>query len=119
MKLKDALLEVGQWSGPYTNFTGRNPALFSSYNVGYRPMPGNKVDDKLTATLDADIESQLIDQAIDKLYHEYPELIKDKKVRRHHINMLLGKITSGEIDSIIDVDNFAKRLWKKKKIKMQ
>ena len=118
MKLRDALLrEDGQWTGPYTNFHGQAPALFSSYNKGYNPTPGNKVDDQLTRTLDADTETQLIDQAIEMLFNNYPNLVKDKQIRRHHINMLLGKITSGSVDDVVDADAFIKRLWKKKKIK--
>tara|TARA_R110000744_G_scaffold9052_8_gene29485 strand:+ start:2873 stop:3223 length:351 start_codon:yes stop_codon:yes gene_type:complete len=114
MKLKDVLLRE---DGPYTNYHGQSHAIFSSYNTGYKPTPGNRAPDKLTATLDADIERQLIDQAIDLLFNDYPNLMKDKQIRRHHVNMLLGKITSGEVADLIDVDNFIKRLWKNKKIK--
>ena len=117
MKLKDILNEAG-YTGPYTNFHGRAPALFSAYNVGYRPTPGNNVDDQLTRTLDADRESQIIDRVIDKIYHEYPELVKNKKIKRHLIQILVGKITSGEKPTNVDISNIVKKLWKDKKVKV-
>jgi len=117
MKLIDILNEAG-WTGPYTNFHGRAPALFGAYNIGYRPTPGNNVDDKLTKTMDTDREAHLIDRTIDMLYDKYPQIIKDKKVKRHLINMLVGKITSGEKMDSIDIDKLIKKLWKDKKIKV-
>lgn len=121
MKLRDVLKEADFYvpqAEPHSNYHGRNPASFSAYNVGYRPTPGNNVDDKLTQTLDADIEAQLIDRAIDILYDEYPELVKDKKIKRHFLQMLIGKVTSGEIPHQISLENFIKRLWNTKKIKV-
>tara|TARA_R110000824_G_scaffold81446_1_gene204744 strand:+ start:1692 stop:2054 length:363 start_codon:yes stop_codon:yes gene_type:complete len=118
MKLREALLrEAGQWSGPYTNYHGHAPALFSTYNSGYKTSPGNKVDNTLTSKVDSELETQLIDQAIELLFSKYPSLIQDKKIRRHHINMLLGKISNGDVNNIIDIENFIKRLWKQKNIK--
>lgn len=117
MKLRDILKEAG-YTGPYTNFHGRAPALFSAYNVGYRTSPGNNVGDQASSTMDSDRESHLIDRAIDMLYDKYPQIIKNKKVKRHLINMLIGKITSGEKMDSVDIDKLIKRLWKNKKIKV-
>ena len=61
-------------------------------------------------TLDPYIEEQLIDQVIDVMYRDYPEMVQDKKVRRHLIQMLVGKVMAGEVRDIIDVDRFIKRL---------
>jgi hypothetical protein len=118
MKLKDCLTEAGWAGSPNSNYAGRGNQ-FSGFGNGnmYRPSGGNIGADKLTYTLDQDIEAQLISQAIDKLFWEYPELIKDKKIKRMHVQMLLGKITSGEVDNLIDVDRFIKQLKKTKKIK--
>lgn len=117
MKLKDVLIEAG-WTGPYTNFHGRAPALFSAYNVGYRASPGNNVGDQAAATMDADRESHIIDRVIDKLYDEYPELIQNKRVKRHLIQILVGKVNSGTNLGDIDIDKIAKKLWKDKKVKV-
>mgnify|MGYP006919375854 CR=1 len=116
MKLKDCLTEEGWAGAPNSNYAGAGRS-FSSFGNAYRPSGGNIGWDKMTATLDPDIESQLISQAIDKLFWEYPNLIKDKKIKRMHVQMLLGKITSGQVDNQIDVDRFIKQLKKTKKIK--
>lgn len=115
MKLRDILNEAG-WTGPYTNFHGRAPALFSAYNIGYRPSAGNNIDDKLTQTMDADRESHLIDRAIDVLYDKYPELVKDKKVKRHIIQMLVGKVNDGM--GQVDIEKVIKKLWKDRKVRV-
>ncbi|MBT7349741.1 hypothetical protein HN803_03010 [candidate division WWE3 bacterium] len=118
MKLKDCLTEAGWAGSPNTNYAGQG-TQFSGFGSGnqYRPSGANIGGDKLTYTLDQDIEAQLINQAIDKLFWEYPNLIKDKKIKRMHVQMLLGKITSGEVADMIDVDRFIKQLKKQKKIK--
>lgn len=117
MKLKDVLNEAG-YTGPYTNFHGRSPALFTAYNVGYRTSPGNNISDKGNTDINSDREDHLIDRAIDILHDKYPELIKDKKVKRHMINMLIGKITSGANMGEIDIEKLIKKLWKDKKVKV-
>lgn len=116
MKLKDCLLEEGWAGAPNSNYAGAGRSL-SSFGNMYRPSGGNIGIDPTTATLDKDIEAQLIDQAIDKLFWDYPELVQDKKIKRMHVQMLLGKITSGEVADLIDVDRFIKQLKKRKKIK--
>ena len=109
-------MEAG-WAGPpNTNYAGAG-RVFSSFGNAYRPSGGNIGADPTTYTLDSDIEAQLINQAIDRLFWEYPELIQNKKIKRVHVQMLLGKITSGEVDNLIDVDRFIKQLKKTKKIK--
>jgi len=115
MKLRDILDEAG-YTGPYSNFHGRAPALFSAYNIGYRPSAGNNIDDKLTQSMDADKESHLIDRAIDVLYDKYPELVKDRKVKRHIIQMLVGKVNDGM--GQVDIEKLIKKLWKDKKVKV-
>tara|TARA_S200002703_G_scaffold78043_1_gene67215 strand:+ start:2255 stop:2611 length:357 start_codon:yes stop_codon:yes gene_type:complete len=117
MKLKDILKEA-ESASPYSTFHGRAPALFSAYNVGYRASPGNNFDDKMGKSIESDKEEHLIDRAIDILHDKYPELIKDKKVKRHMINMLIGKITSGANMGEIDIEKLIKKLWKDKKVKV-
>ena len=120
MKLRDCLNEAGSWAGPpsYSNYHGGAAGKFTSYGSSYRPSVLTHGDDPVSSKVDSDIERQLIDQAIDMLFNEYPELIQDKKVKRMHIQMLLGKITKGEVSDLIDVENFIKRLKKLKKIKV-
>ena len=117
MKLRDCLSEG--WAGsPNTNYVGGGASFSALGNRNmYRPTAGNIGADKMTYTLDKDIEAQLINQAIDRLFWEYPSLIQNKKIKRMHVQMLLGKITSGEVDNLIDVDRFIKQLRKTKKIK--
>ena len=115
MKLKDCLSEG--WSGSLNENYAGGGASFSGFGNMYRPTNGNMGSDPTTYTLDKDIESQLISQAIDKLFWEYPNLIQDKKLKIMHVQMLLGKITSGEVADQIDVDRFIKQLKKTKKIK--
>ena len=43
-------------------------------------------------------------------------LVKDKKVKKHLIQMLVGKVMSGEVRDIIDIDRFIKRLKKRMKV---
>jgi hypothetical protein len=117
MKLKDILDEAG-FTGPYTNFHGRAPALFSAYNVGYRTVPGNNVGDQASDTMKSDKESHIIDRVIDRLYDEYPDLIQNKRVKRHLIQILVGKVSAGANLGDIDIDKIAKKLWKDKKVKV-
>ena len=69
-----------------------------------------------TNCLDPYIEQQLIDQTIDVMYRDYPEIVRDKKVKRHLVQMLLGKVMAGEVKDIIDIDRFIKRLKKRMKV---
>lgn len=68
--------------------------------------------------MDPDIENQLISRAIDVLFWDHPELVKDKKIKRHYVNMLIGKITSGDVKNAIDINNVIKAL-KKRRIKVE
>ncbi|MAE81484.1 MAG: hypothetical protein CMB80_02020 [Flammeovirgaceae bacterium] len=65
------------------------------------------------SVVDPHIEQQLIDQAISILFNDHPELVNDKKIRRHHIQMLIGKVTSGEVSDLITMKNFIKSLKKR------
>ena len=82
----------------------------------YRTTPGNKLEDPVAAVLDPYIEDQLIDQTIDVMYRDYPEIVKDKKIKRHLVQMLLGKVMAGEVKDIIDVERFVKQLKKRMKV---
>ena len=41
---------------------------------------------------------------------------KEKKVKKHLIQMLVGKVMVGEVRDIIDIDRFIKRLKKRMKV---
>ena len=56
------------------------------------------------------------DQVIDVMYRDYPEMVKDKIVKKHLIQMLVGKVMVGEVRDIIDIDRFIKRLKKRMKV---
>ena len=43
-------------------------------------------------------------------------MVKDKKVKRHLVQMLVGKVMEGEVRDIIDIDRFIKRLKKRMKV---
>ena len=117
VKIKDVLVEL---QGPTTAYASKHPpgnASVSPWGVkGYRTTPGNKFDDPVSQTLDPYIEEQLIDQVIDVMYRDYPEIVKEKKVKRHLIQMLVGKVMAGEVRDVIDVDRFIKRLKKRMKV---
>jgi len=65
------------------------------------------------SVVDPHIEQQLIDQAISILFNDHPELVNNKKIRRHHIQMLIGKVTSGEVSDLITMKQFIKSLKKR------
>ena len=117
MKLKNVLSEL---QGPTTAYASKHVpgyASVASWGVkDYRTTPGNKLDDPVSQTLDPYIEEQLIDQVIDVMYRDYPEMVKEKKVKRHLIQMLVGKVMAGEVQDVIDVDRFIKRLKKRMKV---
>ena len=109
MKLKNVLNEV--------EYASKWPVFGGVWGVkNYRTTPGNKVDPVAAATLDPYIEEQLIDQVIEVMYRDYPEMVKEKKVKRHLIQMLVGKVMAGEVQDVIDVDRFIKRLKKRMKV---
>tara|TARA_Y100000310_G_scaffold199144_1_gene199122 strand:- start:1058 stop:1420 length:363 start_codon:yes stop_codon:yes gene_type:complete len=96
-----------------TGYLGKFPALQSVYNWGYKGYyKGPELD--LTPELDAQSQNQLIDQAIDLLYSKFPEAIENKKLKRHVLQMLIGKVTQGELRDKVDMDTFIKRLKKTK-----
>lgn len=114
VKLRNVLAEVD----PTNQYASKwVPGYVGSRAIkGYRTTPGNKLDDPVSQTLDPYIEEQLIDQVIDVMYRDYPEIVKDKKVKKHLIQMLVGKVMSGEVRDIIDIDRFIKRLKKRMKV---
>ena len=50
------------------------------------------------------------------MYRDYPEIVKDKKIKRHLVQMLFGKVMAGEVKDIIDVERFVKQLKKRMKV---
>ena len=115
VKLRNVLAEITGTTNQYASKW--IPGYTSSWGIkGYRTTPGNKLDDPVSQTLDPYIEEQLIDQVIDVMYRDYPEMVKDKKVKKHLIQMLVGKVMSGEVRDIIDIDRFIKRLKKRMKV---
>jgi hypothetical protein len=115
MKLCTVLKERidGGIGGASTGYLGKFPALQSVYNWGYKGYyTGN--DQEPQVELDQDTQNQLIDQAIDLLYSKFPEAIENKKLKRHVLQMLIGKITQGELRDKVEMDAFIKRLKKTK-----
>ncbi len=99
--------------GATTGYLGRFPALQSVYNWGYKGYyQGN--DQSPETELDQASQNLMIDQAIDLMYSKYPELISNKKLKRHMLQMVIGKITQGELRDKVDLDSFIKRLKKTK-----
>ena len=117
MKLKNVLSEL---QGPTTAYASKHVpgnASVATWGIkGYRTTPGGRLDDPVSAVVDPHIEEQLIDQVIDVMYRYYPEMVKDKKVKRHLIQMWVGKVMAGEVNDIIDIDRFIKRLKKRMKV---
>lgn len=116
MKLSSILQEL-QGISNYTN----DKASWTTWNpYNYMPAQANRsqnvYDDE--PVVDPDIERQLIDQAIDVMISRFPELISDKKIKRHHVQMIIGKLTSGEVNGIITLSSFEKML-KKRGIKIK
>ena len=54
----------------------------------------------------------MIDQAIDLMYSKYPDIVNNKKIKRHFLQMLVGKITQGDLRDRVDLNSFIKRLKK-------
>ena len=108
MKLKDVLNE---------SYASKLSEYASSWGVkNYRTTPGNNIESESAATLDPYIEDQLIDQVIDVMYRDYPEIVRDKKIKRHMVQMVVGRVMKGEVKDIIDIDNFIKKLKKRMKV---
>ena len=115
MKLRSVIKEKndGGIGAGSTGYLGRFPALQSVYNWGYKGYyTGNDQDPEVE--LDQDTQNQLIDQAIDLLYSKYPEAKENKKLKRHVLQMLIGKITQGELRDKVEMDAYIKRLKKTK-----
>ena len=101
MKLGKIIEGDWQSSGPTTSYMGRSPAMASVYNWGYKGYYTGE-DPNLTAAADDAIQDQLIDQAI----------VDNKKMKRYFLQMLIGKVTQGELKDRVDMDRFIKRLKK-------
>ena len=109
MKLQDVIKE----------YASKFPAHAGTWGpIGYRTNPGNKNEDPVSAKVDSHIEDQLIDQAIDVIYRDYPELIQKKTIKRHLIQMAIGKIMHGEIRDLVSMEKVIKRLKKNLKVKV-
>ena len=108
MKLKDVLNEYASKFSTYAGTWGP---------IGYKASPGNKVD-PVSLGADEYIENQLIDQAIDVIYRDHPELIQKKKIKRHLIQMAIGKIMQGGAKDSISMERVIKRLKKKLKVEV-
>ena len=67
----------------------------------------------LKPEISQDTENQLIDQAIDLMYSRFPEIIKNKEIKRHMLQLLVGQITQGELKDKIEMEKFIKRLKKR------
>jgi len=111
MKLGKIIEGDWQSSGPTTSYMGRSPAMASVYNWGYKGYYTGE-DPNLTAAADDAIQDQLIDQAIDLMYSKYPDIVDNKKMKRYFLQMLIGKVTQGELRDRVDMDRFIKRLKK-------
>ena len=96
-----------------TGYLGKFPSLASVYNWGYKGYYAGG-DETPEVELDQNQQDQLIDQAIDLLYSRFPEVIENKKLKRHVLQMLIGKVTQGELKDKVDMDTFIKRLKKTK-----
>ena len=115
MKLRSVIKEKidGGIGAGSTGYLGRFPALQSVYNWGYKGyFTGGEADPEVE--LDQQQQNTMIDQAIDLLYSTYPEVIENKKLKRHVLQMLIGKVTQGELKDKVDMDTFIKRLKKTK-----
>ena len=115
MKLRSVIKEKidGGIGAGATGYLGRFPALQSVYNWGYKGyFTGGEADPEVE--LDQQQQNTMIDQAIDLLYSKFPEVIENKKLKRHVLQMLIGKVTQGELSNRVDMDTFIKRLKKTK-----
>ena len=95
-----------------TGYLGKFPSLASVYNWGYKGY-FQGVEEDPVAELSPDAENHLIDQAVDLMYTRFPEIIKNKEIKRHMLQMLVGQITQGELKDRIEMEKFIKRLKKR------
>ena len=95
-----------------TGYLGKFPSLASVYNWGYKGYYAGG-DETPEVELDQNQQDQLIDQAIDLLYSRFPEIIKNKEIKRHMLQLLVGQITQGELKDKIEMEKFIKRLKKR------
>ena len=114
MKLCTVLKERidGGIGGASTSYLGKLPSLASVYNWGYKGYYQGGEEDPV-AELSQDAENQLIDQAIELMYSRFPEIIKNKEIKRHMLQLLVGQITQGELKDRIEMEKFIKRLKKR------
>ena len=47
------------------------------------------------------------------MYTRFPEVIKNKKIKRHMLQLLVGQITQGELKDRVEMEKFIKRLKKR------
>ena len=47
------------------------------------------------------------------MYTRLPEIIKNKEIKRHMLQLLIGQITQGELKDRIEMEKFIKRLKKR------
>ena len=95
-----------------TGYLGKFPSLASVYNWGYKGYYQGPEQD-LKPEISQETENQLIDQAIDLMYSRFPEIIKNKEIKRHMLQLLVGQITQGELKDRIEMEKFIKRLKKR------
>jgi hypothetical protein len=86
--------------------------MSSVYNWGYKGYYQGPEQD-LKPEISQDTENHLIDQAIDLMYTRFPEVIKNKKIKRHMLQLLVGQITQGELKDRVEMEKFIKRLKKR------
>ena len=112
MKLCSLLKEVLDGGAQTTGYLGRAPAMQSVYNWGYKGYYQGPEQD-LKPEISQDTENHLIDQAIDLMYSRFREIIKNKEIKRHMLQLLIGQITQGELKDRIEMEKFIKRLKKR------
>lgn len=112
LKLYEALSE------PVSDPVGGNFPSFSTWNrtsdsrnVGSTSSKGFQYPSEKLAG--KQMKNQLIDFAIDMLYSQYPQLIKDKETKMYYLNMIIGKVTNGNIDSRLELKDFIRALKKR------
>ena len=72
--------------------------------------PDQRVSTYDQSKVDAGVERQLIDFAIDKIYEYYPEIVKNKKIKMMYLQIIMGKIYSGEVRDLVTLKSMIKKL---------
>lgn len=108
LKLEDAY--PGSVGGNFPTFSTWNRTS-DSQNVGDTSRSGFQYPSEKLAK--KQMNNQLIDFAIDLLYSQYPDLIQDNKIKRYYLNMIIGKVTNGHIDSKLELKDFVRALSKR------